>query len=95
MCVCNRKSTSQTINVCNWPVHRKCVMEALELHKRTPARKPCVTDVLCNWEMNPQIIKYVCVLILGPTVYVCVRWTLYVCHPWGGGVCGCALCVES
>ena len=25
-------------------------------HKRIPARKPCVTDVLCNWEMNSQLI---------------------------------------
>ena len=28
-----------------------------KLHKRTPARTPCVTDVLCNWEINSQIIK--------------------------------------
>ena len=29
-------------------VHRKYLMEAPELHKTIPARKPCVTDVLCD-----------------------------------------------
>ena len=28
---------------------RKYLMKAPELHKRIPARTPCVTDVLCNW----------------------------------------------
>ena len=144
VCVCNRKINSQTINVCNWRVHRKQFVEApnsekkkaytttterksfgnfsglkenfprrwwiqkpyenqenhiyhrnlssvaphffskekfcrgagrcmlsfsRQLHKRIPARTPCVTDVLCNWEMNSQIIKYVCVIILGPIVF--------------------------
>ena len=55
--VCNRKINSQTINVCNWPVRRKYLMEAPELLKRTPARKPCVTDVLCNWDINSRILK--------------------------------------
>ena len=27
-------------------------MKAPELHVRIPARKPCVTDVLCSWEIN-------------------------------------------
>ena len=40
-CVCNWKIHSQTVNVCNWYVHSK----------------PCVTDVLCNREVNSQIIK--------------------------------------
>ena len=47
-CVCNRKINSQTINVCNWHVRRKYLMEAPELHKIIPARMPCVTDVLCT-----------------------------------------------
>ena len=33
------------------------LIEAPGLHKIIPARKPCVTDVLCNWERNSQIIK--------------------------------------
>ena len=46
--------------LCNWRAHRKYLMEAPELHKTIPARKPCVTDVLCNWESNSQTIKCVC-----------------------------------
>ena len=34
-------------------------MKAPELHKTNPARRPCVTDVLCNWFLFPQ--KYECV----------------------------------
>ena len=34
----------------NWR-SQKYHFEAPELHKRIPASKPCVTDVLCNWEM--------------------------------------------
>ena len=41
-------------------VYRKYLMEAPELHKRIPARKLCVTDVLCNGEINSQLIKCVC-----------------------------------
>ena len=40
-------------------------MEAPELHKTIPARKPCVTDVLYIWEINSQIIK-MCVHHFGP-----------------------------
>ena len=40
VCVCNQKN-AQTLNACNWHVHRKCLMEAPELHKRIPSRKPC------------------------------------------------------
>ena len=36
---------------------QKVPYEGAELHKVIPARKPCVTDVLCHWEINPQIIK--------------------------------------
>ena len=46
--------------MCNWQVHSKCLMETPELHKIIPARKPCVTDVLCNWQINSQIIECVC-----------------------------------
>ena len=57
-CVCNRNINSQTINVCSWRVHRKCLMEAPKSQKKTiPARKPSVTDVLCNWGTNSQIIR--------------------------------------
>ena len=48
---------SQRILVCNWRVHREYLLEAPELHKRIPARRPCVTDVLCNWEIISQIIN--------------------------------------
>ena len=34
-------------------------MEAPELHKILPARKRCVTDVLCNWETNKPISKHI------------------------------------
>ena len=47
-CACNWKISSQRILECNWRVHRKYLMEAPELHKRIPARKPCVADVLYN-----------------------------------------------
>ena len=53
-CVCNRKIDSQTINVCNRHVHRQYMLQAPELHKIIPARKPCVTDVLRNWDMSPK-----------------------------------------
>ena len=34
-------------------------MEAPKEHKIIPAREPCITDVLCNWEIKSQIItKY-------------------------------------
>ena len=42
-------------------------MKAPELRKIIPARKPCVADVLCNWEMNIPKEK-ICVVILGPIV---------------------------
>ena len=60
--VCNWKSNSQTINACNWRIHRKYLMKAPNYTKKR-ARKP-----QCNLEINSQIIKYVCVIILGPTV---------------------------
>ena len=46
---------------------QKVSYEGAKLHKRIPARKARVTDVLCNWEINSQIIqkRYVCVIILG------------------------------
>ena len=43
VCVCNLHINSQIINVCHWHLHRKYLMEAPELHKTIPARKPCVT----------------------------------------------------
>ena len=58
-------------------------MKAPELHKRIPARKPCVTDVLCNWEIQSQIIRMcVCDIILGPKEYaIFSRETLEKCSP--------------
>ena len=67
-CVCNGKINSQTINVCNWCPHRKVPSASAQLHKRIPARTPCVTDVLCNWEINSQIIKMCVCNHLGPIV---------------------------
>ena len=51
--VCVVKINSQTIHVCNWHVHRKYLVDTPGLHKIIPARKTCVTDVLCNWESIP------------------------------------------
>ena len=65
VCACDWKMNSQTLNVCNWRFHRKQLMKGPELHKIIPARKPCVTDVLCNWAIDSQIIE-MCVIILGP-----------------------------
>ena len=48
---CNRKVSSQTIDLCNLHLRRKYLMETHELHKRIPASKPCVTDVLCSQEI--------------------------------------------
>ena len=49
---------------------QKVPYESAQLHKIIPAREPCVTDVLCNWVINSQTIKCVCVckMILGPIV---------------------------
>ena len=33
-CVCNRKINSQAINVCNWRVHRKYLVQSAQLHKK-------------------------------------------------------------
>ena len=66
-CACNWKINSQRILVCDCRIHRKYLIEAPELHKRSPARKPCVTDVLCNWELDSQAIK-TRELIFGPLV---------------------------
>ena len=55
------------LNACKWHVHRKYLIEAPELHKIMLARKPSVTNVLCNWEISSQKIKVcVCVIILCP-----------------------------
>ena len=43
-------------------------MEAPELHTIIPARKPYVTDVMCNWEIKLPINKNVCAIILGSIV---------------------------
>ena len=47
---------------------QKVPYEGRELHQIIPARRSCVTNVLCNWDINSQIIKNVCVIILGPIV---------------------------
>ena len=41
-----------------------CPMKAPKLHKRIPARKRYVADVLCNWQINSQTIN-IFVIILG------------------------------
>ena len=66
-CVCNRRIISQIINVCNWHEHSNHIMEAPELHKIIPARKPGVTDVPCNCEDNSQTMN-MCVIIFGPII---------------------------
>ena len=42
-------------------------MKAPKLHKTIPARMPCVTDVLCNWEITSQIVN-TREVILGPII---------------------------
>ena len=36
---------------------QKAPYEGAAVHKRTPASMPCVTDVLCNWDINSQTKK--------------------------------------
>ena len=62
-------------------VFTKVPYEGAKLHKKIPARKPCVTDVLCNWEINTKMIKNMCLIILGPIVV-----TLF--HAGFGKACG-------
>ena len=33
---------------------QKVPYEGAQLHKNIPARKPCVTEVLCNWKFIPK-----------------------------------------
>ena len=54
------KINSQTITV-QLERLQEVPCEAAQLHKRIPARTRCVTDVLCNWEINSQIIMEMCV----------------------------------
>ena len=50
-CACNWELILRKIvSLYNSRVHRKDLMKAPELHKRVPAQKPCVTDVLCDLE---------------------------------------------
>ena len=53
-CACNWKMNSQIILVCIG-VHRKYLVEAPKLHESFPARKSCVTDVLCNGETDSTV----------------------------------------
>ena len=58
---CNWKFNFQNKFLCNWRTHRKYLMEAPELHKTIPARKPCVADIPCNLNIIPPIMKiFVC-----------------------------------
>ena len=56
-CACNWKTNSQTINACNWRVHRKHLMKAPNYTKEF------LPDVLCNWEINSQVIR---MRVIGP-----------------------------
>ena len=71
--VCNWKFNSQTIDVCSWRVHRKYLHKRPNYTKRIPARKSCVTDVLCIGNQFPNN-KNVCVIILGPIVTLSPHW---------------------
>ena len=57
VCVCAIGKRIPREFLCAISVHRKYHLEALELHQRILASKPCVTDLLCNWEINSQMIK--------------------------------------
>ena len=48
VCVCVIGKLIPREFFCVIGVYRKYHMEAPKLHKRIPARKLCVTDVLCN-----------------------------------------------
>ena len=83
-CACNRKMNSHRILVCTWRADRKYLIEGAQLHKRIPARKPCVTDVLCKWdspESNSRIGKCVCVNMLGPMAFQPLCHNSLVCSP--------------
>ena len=61
VCVCVKleKINSLTITVCNWSVHRKYLMKGPQLPKIIPPTKPCVTDLLCNGDINFPNNKHV------------------------------------
>ena len=40
--------------MCVSDAHTMYLMGAPELHRTITARKPCVADVLCNWEINSR-----------------------------------------
>ena len=65
-CACNWRINSRQL-MCNWRIHRKYLMKAPNYTKELLPESP-VTDVLCFWEIHSQIIKCVCVIILGPIV---------------------------
>ena len=52
--VCNGKLIPITHNVCNGRPPQKVPCAHAQLHKRIPARTPCVTDGLCNWKLIPK-----------------------------------------
>ena len=58
-CVCNWKLIPRNL-FCVIGVYRKYLVEVPELHQKSPATKLCVTDGLCNGEVNYQMIKCVC-----------------------------------
>ena len=67
-CACNWKFLIPSELLCEFKrIHRKYLMEAPESHEKIPAGRPCVTDVLCNWEIHSQRMKCVCKQ-LGPIV---------------------------
>ena len=59
-CVTDVRVTGKLISkqlMCVIGTSHKVPYEGAQLHKRIPARKPCVTDVLCNWEIISEMIK--------------------------------------
>ena len=63
-CACNWRIYSQRILVHS----QKVPFGGARITKYIPASKPCVTDVLCDWQNNPPP-KKMCVIILGPMVW--------------------------
>ena len=84
-CACNWKMISQTIDVCFWRVHRHNLMKVPELLKGVPARRPCVTDALYDWEINSRMHRCVCVIVLGPKVVTPKVQTFVLLLVWFGG----------
>ena len=72
-CRCNRKINSQTVNVCNWLFHRKCLIKAPNYTKEFLPENP-VYQMLCAIGNLVLKLKNVCVIILGVCLHALCCW---------------------